>query len=968
MIKDGYLNYTEQTNEGGILPEIENKFPVLYDAKLINANCMNNNVGIYFGNEYKFNTENIRKFTFWGKRSSSISARLWFANIFPQSSGGGNNRCNASPTEGIISVRIGNKLFQNTLSSPITFEDNVWHYFEFEWLGDDISNVIGFNIKIDGTTHSIPYYTTIAPFTDYKYTGFPTNDMEMYDIKLYNFNGDLIHHYPCSEGAGYIIYDTIGNAHGLMAVTTSNNRTSTWNKFQDKYFYNLDNTFTTLIGDDYNTFTSTLKVPGDWSDGVLIMKDAFWMEKTYAATSSTANCTFTIEKENNENYLEVTGSSSDDDITNSTHYLLTNFNGDYRSGWQSGNVLAIANNAFRIRGGNEKYRIKFKVRLSGTRVNGNPQLTGGNITFRCKLFSEEYSVYFSDIILTSNSDWQEIELESTKSQPDSYTDIYPTTSQSLEIQLQPEISYTSFQFTYDIKDIEVYRIDNIEVHNPSNNGINPATEYYIDFSNGNHELAEMQNSTLYKFKPDMCITTDPTMGASGVFYKNGWDDVMSANNSKTSDVIIYNGVWSLRYKPLSSSSTSQNRTTYIKNYDLSDEEYEQLSIIKNSALKAQAIQFTQGPSGSFGGSGTGGDGIYYRIDTRNLIKNGSNFTTNSMYAWKFKIHVTGWMKKIPTNYDIYVMLGMAYTESRGDPQPGYTIGPNFFNNNEWKRVDLWIKGFNMYYTANGTFGISCQPSNYANAGLTAAEAARLPAIAMADMHFSIEPEVIFHNDDLSKIYIYNTGNLELSDAQFQVLNNQIKNDLNPIIPPEYQLVEYIESDGNQYIDTGVNNIGNTLNIRCKFSGTERRLLSDSGEINGPNYWGINSSNNFELGTTYVIENSNGNNINTINVISESNKLSLNLNGDSIVKSGTVVESTYKLGKKLSNYWSNDALFTIYSTKIIENQTNKIIFYGYPCYRKIDKTPGMYDVISNTFLTNSGTGEFKIGNNINNSKI
>ncbi len=35
----------------------------------------------------------------------------------------------------------------------------------------------------------------------------------------------------------------------------------------------------------------------------------------------------------------------------------------------------------------------------------------------------------------------------------------------------------------------------------------------------------------------------------------------------------------------------------------------------------------------------------------------------------------------------------------------------------------------------------------------------------------------------------------------------------------------------------------------------------------------------------------------------------------------------------------------------------------PCYRKTDNKPGMYDLVSNTFYTNSGSGEFTVGDNI-----
>lgn len=36
----------------------------------------------------------------------------------------------------------------------------------------------------------------------------------------------------------------------------------------------------------------------------------------------------------------------------------------------------------------------------------------------------------------------------------------------------------------------------------------------------------------------------------------------------------------------------------------------------------------------------------------------------------------------------------------------------------------------------------------------------------------------------------------------------------------------------------------------------------------------------------------------------------------------------------------------------------------PCYRKADNVPGFYDVINSAFYTNSGTGTFGIGPDVN----
>lgn len=36
----------------------------------------------------------------------------------------------------------------------------------------------------------------------------------------------------------------------------------------------------------------------------------------------------------------------------------------------------------------------------------------------------------------------------------------------------------------------------------------------------------------------------------------------------------------------------------------------------------------------------------------------------------------------------------------------------------------------------------------------------------------------------------------------------------------------------------------------------------------------------------------------------------------------------------------------------------------PCYRKADNKPGMYDLVTNTFFVNAGTGEFTVGPDVN----
>lgn len=52
---------------------------------------------------------------------------------------------------------------------------------------------------------------------------------------------------------------------------------------------------------------------------------------------------------------------------------------------------------------------------------------------------------------------------------------------------------------------------------------------------------------------------------------------------------------------------------------------------------------------------------------------------------------------------------------------------------------------------------------------------------------------------------------------------------------------------------------------------------------------------------------------------------------------------------------------IYFSKLYNE--DKLLFDLIPCYRKSDKVAGMYDLVSNTFFTNQGTGEFIVGGDV-----
>lgn len=63
----------------------------------------------------------------------------------------------------------------------------------------------------------------------------------------------------------------------------------------------------------------------------------------------------------------------------------------------------------------------------------------------------------------------------------------------------------------------------------------------------------------------------------------------------------------------------------------------------------------------------------------------------------------------------------------------------------------------------------------------------------------------------------------------------------------------------------------------------------------------------------------------------------------------------------SNYGGDKSVVgSIYYAKIKESINGNTTLDMLPCYRKSDNKPGMYDLVTNTFFTNAGTGEFTVG--------
>lgn len=201
-----------------------------------------------------------------------------------------------------------------------------------------------------------------------------------------------------------------------------------------------------------------------------------------------------------------------------------------------------------------------------------------------------------------------------------------------------------------------------------------------------------------------------------------------------------------------------------------------------------------------------------------------------------------------------------------------------------------------------------------------------------------------------------------------------------ILPEEYQQLEYIITDGFQTIDTNYKPNNNTR-IITKFQYAS--ATTDNSQYN--TLFGIFSSSisdvaynirQFDYGYTRASYNTSRDiildqSLNNSNLhVVDFNKNLLYLDGnllktfnEGVFQANTNlfifndrknIESTGKTGGKMKMYY-----FIIY-------ENNNIVRNFIPCYRKSDNTIGLYDLINNSFYTNSNTAfikDFSKGNDI-----
>ena len=203
-----------------------------------------------------------------------------------------------------------------------------------------------------------------------------------------------------------------------------------------------------------------------------------------------------------------------------------------------------------------------------------------------------------------------------------------------------------------------------------------------------------------------------------------------------------------------------------------------------------------------------------------------------------------------------------------------------------------------------------------------------------------------------------------------------------ILPPEYQEVEYIESTGSQYIDTGI--------LPNKTTEVEIDFLIPSASYGAPYVWptifGSRTTNHSSDTFALMIVNSNetmlrfsmGPRETYINNIPYEQNQKINvkasyyffsINGIEYETNFSLTDGIYPIylftlnnSGYVNDYYALTGHKRIYSFKIKNN--NILVRDFVPCYRRSDNVIGLYDRVSKTFFTNKGSGVFLKGSKVN----
>ena len=219
----------------------------------------------------------------------------------------------------------------------------------------------------------------------------------------------------------------------------------------------------------------------------------------------------------------------------------------------------------------------------------------------------------------------------------------------------------------------------------------------------------------------------------------------------------------------------------------------------------------------------------------------------------------------------------------------------------------------------------------------------------------------------SSIYLEDSTDAELVNFELEGKTTQETS----ILPSEYTQVDYITLTGTQYLNTNYKLWNSTTwKIELDFS------ISENYNYNAIfGFDDITDTNNevWIYSTSAYAWRACGNSNTNVTSITPDERIVMthdnNSTGFRIDKNGTNVWNTTQLtgtadhnlcvGHRQGGGWLKGK---IYSIKMYSNSAMVRNFI--PCYRNSDSVVGLYDLVNDTFYTNSGTGTFAYGNVVN----
>lgn len=187
----------------------------------------------------------------------------------------------------------------------------------------------------------------------------------------------------------------------------------------------------------------------------------------------------------------------------------------------------------------------------------------------------------------------------------------------------------------------------------------------------------------------------------------------------------------------------------------------------------------------------------------------------------------------------------------------------------------------------------------------------------------------------------------------------------PSLPPEYQQVEYLQSSGTQYIRTGLYNAdGLKVTFQTVAYVYEGGVAMARTGATMYDRFGIGWYTH--QGEKLIFMTSGWNGLLMEDYKNHTIAFGANTGWDLIVD-GNVIETipssarnTVNLEMYLfrDNARNKNGKCKIYNAKFYKSGT--LVRDIYPCYRKSDNKSGMYDLVTDTFYTNAGSGEFTVG--------